>query len=293
MVIKDSEVLIIGGGQLGSELKRTYPDARLIDYPEIDISDRQSVREIDTDGIRLIVNAAAWTDVDGAEKLENQSKVHAINSDGAGFLATEAYLTDAILVHISSDYVFDGTQKNHLEDEPFSHINVYGMTKASGDLHVTVLADQYYILRTSWVVGPGGTGNFAKTMYNLAQRGVKPSVVNDQFGRLTFTSELVRAIRFLVENDAPFGTYNVSNSGPIKSWAEIAGDVFELADRSRSDVIGVSTEDYFKDKPETAKRPRNSDLNLSKIQSLGFESHDYESELKSYIESLISAEKEK
>ena len=118
-----------------------------------------------------------------------------------------------------SDYVFDGAQEVHSESEPFSPLSVYGQTKAAGDALVGSLP-AHYVLRTSWVIGDGH--NFVRTMATLADRGVNPEVVDDQFGRLTFTAEISRAIVHLLEIDAPYGTYNLSNDGDPMTWAGIA-----------------------------------------------------------------------
>ena len=112
-------------------------------------------------------------------------------------------------MHFSSDYVFDGAQEVHSETEPFSPLGVYGQTKAADALVGSLPA--HYVLRTSWVIGDGH--NFVRTMATLADRGVNPEVVDDQFGRLTFTAEISRAIVHLLEIDAPYGTYNLSNDG--------------------------------------------------------------------------------
>ena len=127
-------------------------------------------------------------------------------------------------MHYSSDYVFDGTAADHTEDEPLSPLGVYAQTKAAGDLAVAT-APRHYLVRTSWVIGDGN--NFVRTMQSLAEKGVSPSVVDDQVGRLTFTAELARATRHLVDTGAAYGTYNVTNGGPAMSWADLAQAVFE------------------------------------------------------------------
>ena len=121
-------------------------------------------------------------------------------------------------MHIFSDYVFDGTREPHFESEDLSPLSVYGASKAAGDLLVEQL-DKFYLLRTTWVIGEGK--NFVRTMLGLAEKNISPTVVNDQVGRLTFTSELVRIIDHLLSIEAPFGTYNATNDGPLESWADI------------------------------------------------------------------------
>ena len=121
------------------------------------------------------------------------------------------------------------------------------------------------------MVGEGK--NFVRTMQDLAGRGISPSVVADQVGRLTFTGELARATRHLLDSAAPYGTYNVTNGGPALSWADLARAVFELSGRPREDVTDVSTEEYAEGK-ELAPRPRHSALSLEKIRATGFEPED-------------------
>ena len=282
-------VIIGSGGQLGTELRKKYPEALAVDYPEIDITSDESLSKIDWQNYTTILNAAAWTDVDGAEKPENYERVSAINAKGPQKLAEIALGNNLTLFHISSDYVFDGKQKKHSETELFSPLSVYGETKAAGDQAIIDSGlEKYYIIRTSWVVGEGK--NFIKTMFELAHRGIKPRVVNDQFGRLTFTSELVRAIDYIIKTQVEYGTYNVTDSGPIKNWYEIAADTYELAGFSRNDVTGISTDEYFAGKEFIAPRPINSDLDLSKIQATGFESESYEPLMEKYIETLKEGE---
>ena len=156
----------------------------------------------------------------------------------AGATGRQAREHRLTLVHFSTDYVFDGTRTAHTEDEPFSPLGVYGQTKAAGDLAVATVP-RHYLLRTSWVVGDGG--NFVRTMRSLAERGVSPSVVDDQVGRLTFATELARATRHLLDTRAAYGTYNVTNSGPAVSWATLAREIFRHCGRDESDVSPVST----------------------------------------------------
>lgn len=280
------EYVIFGkNGQLGHELQKKYPDAVGLDVSEVDITSEESLRKIDWANKTVILNAAAWTAVDEAEKPENREKVFAVNSKGPANLAKIALEYNMKLIHISSDYVFDGTKQNHNEDEKFSPISVYGVSKAEGDRAIIESnLGSFYILRTSWVVGDGN--NFIKTMFNLANKGVKPNVVNDQFGRLSFTSEIVRAIDHLLNIEAPYGVYNISNSGPIKSWCDIAKTVYELSGYNEKDVTGVSTDEYYAGKDFIAPRPMYSDLDLSKIQKTGFESQTYEPIIKEYVYKL-------
>src|SRR5699024_6718908 len=143
-----------------------------------------------------------------------------------------------------------------------------GQSKAAGDI-AAATARRHYVVRTSWVIGDGN--NFVKTMASLDQRGIAPSVVDDQIGRLSFTQDIAAGIKHLLESGAEYGTYNLSNSGEPASWADIAREVF----RDASQVTGVSTAEYFADKPEAAPRPLNSVLDLSKLAATGFEAPDW------------------
>ena len=273
--------LIVGAkGQLGLALQAKYPAARAVDVDELDITDRTSVENFDWSGIEVILNAAAYTNVDGAETAEGRKAAEQVNVTAVGFLVEIARKHDMTLVHISTDYVFDGTKSPHREDEPFSPLSVYGSTKAEADKLVSQLP-KHYILRTSWVIGEGK--NFVRTMLELGKKGVNPSVVSDQIGRLTFTSELVRAIDHLLNVKAAFGTYNVSNSGDATSWAEITRAIFKQAGLPNT-VTDITTAEYYKDKPGIAPRPHQSTLDLSKIQATGFNSTDWREDLKAYID---------
>ena len=181
-------------------------------------------------------------------------------------LARTAVEHDLTLVHVSSDYVFDGTPAATHDDEPVSPLGVYGQTKAAGDAVVSVVP-RHYIVRTSWVIGDGN--NFVRTMASLAERGIEPSVVDDQIGRLTFTEDIAAGIRHLLETGADYGTYNLSNDGEPQSWADIAADVYELPGNPRDAVTGVTTAEYFRGKT-FSPRPESSVLDLTRITAAGF-----------------------
>ncbi|WP_231992805.1 bifunctional dTDP-4-dehydrorhamnose 3,5-epimerase family protein/NAD(P)-dependent oxidoreductase [Mycobacterium sp. 1164985.4] len=288
--IPPRKTLVLGAsGQLGRALREAYADVAGVEFAErgdIDltaagIASARRWRDYET-----IINAAAYTGVDAAETPEGRAAAWATNVAGVAALARTASDNNITLVHISSDYVFDGSSPGpYREDDAVSPLGVYGQTKAAGDLAVATV-DRHYIVRTSWVIGEGH--NFVRTMLSLAERGVNPSVVNDQRGRLTFTSEIARAIRHLVDSRATYGTYNVTGSGSVTSWADIARRTFELAGHDPSRVTDVTTEQYFADasKP-VAPRPANSVLDLVKIRSIGFEPADADESLVNYIQRSI------
>lgn len=277
----DSKFFIVGAnGQLGTALRAQYPNARFADINELDITNRDSVASFDWSGIDVILNAAAYTNVDGAETPEGRVASWKVNATAVSYLAQACLQHDMTLVHISSDYVFDGTQNPHLEDEAFSPLSVYGDSKAAGDIVVGTLP-KHYLLRTTWVIGEGK--NFVRTMLGLAERGVSPTVVADQIGRLTFTSELVRAIDHLLSTEVDYGTYNVTNDGPSMSWADITRKIFELSGHDELTVYDTSTEEYYQGKAGIAPRPLLSTMSLDKIHATGFESRSWQDDLRGYI----------
>lgn len=279
--MNSNNIFIVGAnGQLGRALRQQYPEARFADIDEMDITDRQSVESFDWSGISIVLNAAAFTNVDGAETPEGRVAAWKVNASAVANLTRVCRTHNMTLVHISSDYVFDGTKEPHFENEDFSPLSVYGASKAAGDLLVEQL-DNFYLLRTTWVIGEGK--NFVRTMLGLAEKNISPTVVHDQIGRLTFTRELVRIIDHLLSTQAPFGTYNATNDGPLESWADITRRVFELAGRNDLTVTNTTTAEYFAGKDGIAPRPLGSDMSLDKLHSTGFTSHDWTHDLKDYI----------
>lgn len=274
----DNKAVFITGanGQLGRALQRVFPNATALSHQDLDITNKTAVDSFDWQHGSVIINAAAWTNVDAAEKPENFHQVDLVNHQAVRFLAETATKHNLILVHVSSEYVFDGSRIIHYEDEPFSPLNIYGKTKADGDLAAST-TPKHYIVRTSWVVGEGK--NFINTMKDLAARNIKPSVVSDQIGRLTFTDTLSCGIKHLLDANLPYGIYNITNEGPFVSWAEIAKIVFEKSGKPASDVQSISTVEYFSNKPDSAKRPLNSILNLTKIEKTGFTPEDWRDKL--------------
>ena len=276
-----SNIFIVGAnGQLGRALRRQYPEAQFADIDEMDITDRRSVESFDWSGISIVLNAAAFTNVDGAETPEGRVAAWKVNASAVANLTRVCRAHNMTLVHISSDYVFDGTKEPHYESEYFSPLSVYGASKAAGDLLVEQL-DKFYLLRTTWVIGEGK--NFVRTMLGLAEKNISPTVVHDQIGRLTFTRELVRIIDHLLSTQAPFGTYNATNDGPLESWADITRRIFELAGRNDLTVTNTTTAEYFAGKDGIAPRPLGSDMSLDKLHSTGFTSRDWTHDLKDYI----------
>jgi dTDP-4-dehydrorhamnose reductase/dTDP-4-dehydrorhamnose 3,5-epimerase len=286
--IPPKKTLVLGGGgQLGRALAAALPGSEAVTRAELDVTDAEAVAAWPWHEYAVVLNAAAYTAVDAAETPEGRVAAWAANATAPATLAGLARRHGFTLVHFSSEYVFDGTaplDPGHTEDEPLSPLGVYAQTKAAGDIAVA-LAPRHYVLRTSWVIGQGK--NFVRTMQALAEKGVSPSVVDDQVGRLTFTDELVRATRHLLDGQAPFGTYNVSNAGPAMSWREVAQAVFERSGRSAEDVSGTTTAAYAEgvlaQGNPFAPRPLSSAMSLEKLRATGFEPEDAMAALDRYL----------
>lgn len=280
------KTLVVGaGGQLGRALRAELGDLPRIEWTtraEFDLGDPESAtsrrwRDYDT-----IINAGAYTAVDLAETPDGRRDAWAANAAGPAALARIAGEYGLTLVHVSSDYVFDGSaDRAYREDDAVCPLGVYGQSKAAGDLAVGTVP-RHYVLRTSWVIGEGK--NFVRTMASLAERGIDPKVVDDQRGRLTFATEIARAIAHLLATGAPYGTYNITGAGEPRTWAELAADIFALVGADRSRVSGVSTGEYFAGaEGPVAPRPLNSVLDLVKIEGTGFVPRDAGEQLEEYL----------
>jgi dTDP-4-dehydrorhamnose 3,5-epimerase len=278
--------LVLGAeGQVGRALLAAFPGARAVGRRELDLTDVAAVEAWPWRDHDVVLNAAAYTAVDDAETPEGRRAAWATNAEGPALLARMALRHELTLVHLSSDYVYDGSRPEHDEAEPPAPLGVYGQAKAAGDAAVAV-APRHYLLRASWLVGDGA--NFVRTMARLADEGASPSVVCDQVGRLTFASEAARAVRHLLDTGAPYGTYHVSNAGPPTSWCDIARAVFRLRGRDPQDVLAVTTGEYAADRP-SAPRPSSSVLSLAKLQSTGFQPADAAEMLRDYLATLPPA----
>ncbi|HVQ43914.1 MAG TPA: NAD(P)-dependent oxidoreductase [Candidatus Saccharimonadia bacterium] len=279
--MNDSEILIVGAyGQLGKALAERFPGARAVDRDGLDITSVQALEAFDWSGIKYLLNAAAYTNVDGAETPEGRRTAWAINAAAVANLARVAVERDLTVVHVSSETVYDGSQSAHREDEGVAPLGVYAQTKAAGDMAVRV-APKHYIVRTMWLVGDGP--NFVKTMMGLAAKNISPRVVGDQVGRLTFSSTLVDAIEVLLKKRADYGIYHVSDDGDVVSWAEVTRAIFRELGRDDLSVTDITTPEYFKDKPTSAPRPLKGDYDLAKIKSAGVKLPDWREELHDYI----------
>ena len=289
-------------GQLGravralAEERGVAKDFDFCDIDTFDMSDPDAYAQYDWSLYGTVINCGAYTAVDRAETPEGRVTAWKANATGPALLARTCSDHGITLVHVSSDYVFDGTAEVHTEDEPFSPLSVYGQTKAAGDIAVAG-CPRHYIMRSSWVIGEGH--NFVKTMKGLSDRVADPedkleqvTVVDDQLGRLTFTRDMAEAIFHVLGTHAPYGTYDCTGSGAVKSWADIARAVFEAANGNGDRVVPVSTADYYAgaDGP-IAPRPVHSALDLAKLEATGFSMPDWEERLVAYMRrsSLLAA----
>jgi dTDP-4-dehydrorhamnose reductase len=253
--------LITGAsGQLGVALQEELTE-RGIDFvgvtsSEMDITKPLIVNQI-VDLIKpsIIINTAAWTDVDGAES--NESAAYSVNALGPQNLAIATRKVGALLVQISTDYVFSGDGSSPWsENASHNPQSVYGSTKSEGENFVLMtLPSNSYVVRTAWLYSSIGK-NFAKTMTSLAlnQKG-EVRVVNDQIGQPTVAADLAKQIVELVLSDAPLGIYHATNSGQA-TWFEFAQEIFSFVGADISRIIPVSTSDF----PRLAKRPPYSVL---------------------------------
>ena len=299
--------LITGcNGQLGRAVRALAQERGFVDFfdftdrDEFDFSDVAAYDSIDWSMYGTVINCGAYTAVDKAETREGRADCWLANATGPALLARVCAQHDITLVHVSSDYVFDGSCELHSENELLSPLGVYGQSKAAGDIAVAG-CPRHYIVRSSWVIGEGK--NFVRTMAALSDRCANVSdtlsqviVVNDQIGRLTFTNDMAHGIFWLLgyrggdlepSTPAPCGTYNLTGSGEPASWADIATKVFDLRNGNGNAVVPVSTADYYANaQGSISPRPAYSALDLSKIEAAGFTPRNWQEELEEYLASF-------
>ena len=269
-------ILVTGAnGQLGRALKRLLADAEFCTHADFDITNPP---ERNWKQYSAIINCAAYNDVNGAEN--DRAAAWAVNAEGPAKLARIAAENQITLVHVSSDYIFDGANEVHSEEELPSPLSAYGASKAAGDTAAQT-APQHYVIRTSWVFGDGE--NFMSTMRRLAAKGVEPKVIHDQRGRPTFAEDLAKGIVHLLNSGADYGVYNLSNSGDTVGRDEIAMAVFIGIGHDPAEVTPVSTEQYREIAGPEAPRPRESTLALDKIEAAGFKPQNWRAALALYL----------
>jgi dTDP-4-dehydrorhamnose reductase len=263
---------------LGHELAAAFSDGSryetlLWDREEMDITDQEEVmRKIGEEKPQVIIKAAAYTAVDQAESEEEL--VYKINGYAVGYLAHAAKQVDALLVHFSTDYVFDGL--NHLgykEDHSLKNpVTVYGKSKKLAEQMIDDIAPRHFLIRTQWLFGSRGK-NFIETMLRLAGEGKELKVVNDQFGSPTYAKDLAERVRQMVEEERPSGTYHVTSAGTC-SWYDFTLLIFRLTGL-KPEVRPVKSEEFA----APAKRPTYSMLINTKLPPL----RSYEQALRAYL----------
>ncbi|SDM06992.1 dTDP-4-dehydrorhamnose reductase /dTDP-4-dehydrorhamnose 3,5-epimerase [Corynebacterium mycetoides] len=272
------KILVTGAnGQLGRALRTLYSEreAEFCTREDFDITHPPAR---DWNEYRAIINCAAYNDVNGAET--DRKTAWAVNADAVAGLARIASEHDLTLVHVSSDYIFDGTVEVHTEDELPSPLSAYGASKAAGETAATG-APRHYVIRTSWVFGEGA--NFMATMARLAQSGATPSVISDQRGRPTAASDLAKGIAHLLSTGADYGVYNITSDGDTVGRDEIAMSVFIGMGSDPANVTPVTTAQYHELNGPEAPRPAESTLALDKIKAAGFTPTNWRAALAVYL----------
>lgn len=264
-------ILVTGiNGQLGEELQKTLASAAKVigvGRERVDFSQPESLRQIIAAAKPdAVINSAAYTAVDKAESEFDLAM--AVNGQAPGIIAAECRKLGIRLIHISTDYVFDGTKSYPYQDaDPTNPLGAYGRSKLAGELAIRQNCEDAIIIRTAWVYGVGGKGNFVKTMLRLGSEKEEIRVVGDQIGSPTWTGDLANAIVSVLNKASP-GTYHYTNSG-VASWYDFAVAIFEEASQlgwnlKVQRVIPITTAEY----PTPAKRPSYSVLSCAKIAAV-------------------------
>ena len=295
MSAEHPKILVTGAnGQVGWELMRRAEKFGVTavgtERAELDITDVSAVDAVITPGaFDVVVNAAAYTAVDKAES--EPDKAYAVNRDGAAHLAAACARADIPLIHISTDYVFDGTKQGaYVEDDPINPINVYGASKAAGEQAVRERWDRHIILRTSWVYGVHGH-NFVKTILRLAKERDELRVVADQWGCPTAAGDIAEVILRLVSGMSSgevktWGTYHYCGAEKT-TWHEFAEAIIAAAEYHvgrKVPVRPILTQDY----PTPAKRPVNSVLSCIMLRvDFGIGPWPWRDALKEVINNIV------
>jgi dTDP-4-dehydrorhamnose reductase len=257
-------ILVFGRrGQVARELARLGPEALFLGRDAADLADPGTcARAVREHRPGIVINAAAWTAVDGAEDHEAEAQV--VNADAPAAMAAAAAGLGVPFLHVSTDYVFDGTgEAARTEDAPVAPLNAYGRTKLAGEEGVRAAGGPHAILRTSWVFSAHGA-NFVKTMLRLSETRDALKVVDDQVGGPTHAGDIARALLIVADalgrGRGESGTYHFAGA-PDASWACFARETFARAGRNVT-VTGIPTVEY----PTPAGRPLNSRLDCSRIE---------------------------
>ncbi|MFL6240022.1 MAG: dTDP-4-dehydrorhamnose reductase [Actinomycetes bacterium] len=253
------------GGQLGKDLLALLGASQAVGltHNDLDIADATAVDQaMATHRPDVVVNTAAWTDVDGAES--NEAAAMAVNCDGPAYIAATCARRNCALVHVSTDYVFDGTATEpYAEDAPIAPRSAYGRSKAAGERAVLDAGGPVYVVRTAWLYGAGGR-NFVRTMAGLARGGGPVNVVNDQRGAPTWTRDLAGGLLALVDERPAPGIYHATSSGDT-TWFAFAQAIFSEVGADPARVHPVPSSAY----PRPAPRPAYSVLSANRWVSAG------------------------
>lgn len=282
------KVALIGAdGMLATAIKKLAPadyEIQSFDLPDFDLGNRQQVFSLQDQSPQIIINCAAYTDVDGCEK--NCDLAMRVNTDGVGYLAECARQIGAVLVHISTDFIFDGKKTApYLEDDQPGPLSVYGKSKLLGEQQIQRSGlKKFFIIRTSWLYGAGGS-NFVETIIRLAKERTELKIIADQLGSPTWTDDLAKAVFTLLQTK-DYGIYHFSNEGEC-SWFEFTREIIEqVAKKERlavTEVLPIPTEGY----PLPAERPKYSVLSKKKIrQIMQIEIPTWQQSLKSYLNDI-------
>lgn len=246
------------GGQLGSDLVAALSGREFVALPHSELNLTDHTVTWATLGYAapdVVINAAAFTDVDGAET--DEAAAASINAEAPGVLAAGCAAAGAVLIHVSTDYVFGGrpgVDRPYEVTDPVAPLGVYGRTKEAGERAVRAAHGEHYVVRTSWLYGGSGR-NFVRTMTELERQGEVVDVVDDQHGSPTFSADLARGLVQLADSKAPFGTYHCTGAGTT-TWCGLARAVFAELGADPERVRPVSTADV----PRPAPRPAYSVL---------------------------------
>lgn len=287
------KVFITGAnGQLGRAIQKEYGNT--VEYVLSDMLDMEGILKLDIsdlDAVRaavndtnpdVIINCAAYTNVDGCEK--NEDLAYQANAIGPKNLAIAAKEKGIKLVHVSTDYVFNGNgTRPYVETDEPDPVSAYGRTKRAGEDFVKENCDKYFILRTAWLYGDGK--NFVKTMLSLAETHDELNVVCDQLGTPTSAAELAKMIHFL-EGTEEYGIYHATCEGDT-NWADFTEEIFKKTGKNVK-VNHVTSEEYKKMNPASADRPHYSILENAHLKSVtkDFSMADWHDALDDYLKNL-------
>lgn len=287
--------LIGNKGMLGNDIERLLKERGLTycaSDKEIDITDYKVLEKFGKDKkIKWVINCAGYTKVDKAE--EEIDEAFRINKDGVRNIALFSAKRQIRLIHISTDYVFDGRQEGgavvYREDDKTDPINIYGKSKLAGEEEIKKILEEYFIIRTAWLYGAKGN-NFVYTMLRLFKERDLVKVVEDQWGSPTYTADLAGAILKIIENDSVnYGIYHFTDEG-VTNWYEFARTIYKKAKRlglieddKKVEIQPIKTEDY----PTAARRPRYSVLSKEKIKKeFDLKIKDWDEALEDFLATL-------